>query len=111
MARADRLERFDAQREELEAEYRAALIAALQVTAGGVWGLFGHTKDRTARTRAEPILERLDDLAAGIDALRAQLGLDPFDLHLKFQASRGPVPSDAVGEPKQAKAWLERLGG
>jgi len=109
MARADRLERLDVRREEAEAEYREALIGALRVTAGGVWGLFGHNKDRAAQANAKPHLERLDDIAADIDGLREQLGLDDFALHREFLAARGPVAADAVGEPKQAKAWLERL--
>ena len=39
-----------------------------------------------------------------------QQGLEPFALHEEFEASRGPVASTAPGEPKQAKAWLARLG-
>lgn len=42
--------------------------------------------------------------------MRAALSLEPYELHRHFEASRGPVPSTAPGEPKQAKAWLERLG-
>jgi hypothetical protein len=110
LARADRLERLDARREEWEADYRLALVAALRVTAGGIWGLFGHNQDRAARLRAEPVLRRLDELAEEIDGARAQLGMEPFDLHREFLAGRGPAPADAVGEPKQARAWLERLG-
>ena len=40
MARADRLERLDKRRSEMEADYLAALIEALEVTASGKWGLF-----------------------------------------------------------------------
>jgi hypothetical protein len=111
LARADRLERLDARRAELEADYRDALVAALKVTAGGVWGLFGHKPDRASRARTEPTLAHLADLAADIDTLRAQLGMAAFDLHRAFLADHGPVASDAVGEPKQALAWLERLDG
>jgi hypothetical protein len=49
-------------------------------------------------------------MADEIDAMRDALGLDPFDLHRDFMAARGPVSADAVGEPKQARAWLDRLG-
>ena len=42
--------------------------------------------------------------------MRDTLGLEPFDLHPAFLAARGKPAADAVGEPKQAKAWLERLG-
>jgi hypothetical protein len=110
MARADRLERLNARREEAEVEYRHALVAALRVTAAGRWGLFGHQNDRAARARTEPVLHALGELAEEIDAMRETLGLEPFDLHREFLAARGAVPSSAAGEPKQAKAWLERLG-
>ena len=109
MARADRLERIDIRREELEADYRATLIAALERVAGGVWGLFGHNQDRAARAKYAAVVAELDDKGAEIDDLRRQLGLAPFDLHRDFVASRGPVRSDQVGEPKQARAWLDRL--
>lgn len=110
MAKADRLERLDIRREELEAEYRDALIAALQVTAGGRWGLFGHQKDKAAQARTAPVIADLQERADEIDAMRDTLGLEPFTLHREFMVDRGPAASDAVGEPKQAKAWLERLG-
>ena len=38
MAKGDRLARLDAHREEMEGEYREALIAALRTTAAGKWG-------------------------------------------------------------------------
>jgi hypothetical protein len=110
MARADRLERLEARRVELEAEYTVALVAALQNTAAGTWGLFGHQQDRAAQARAEPILVELADLADTIDAAREQLLMEPFALHREFLASRGKVASNAVGEPKQARAWLDRMG-
>jgi hypothetical protein len=110
MAKADRLERLDVRREEMESDYRAALIAALQTTAAGAWGLFDHNKDKAARAKIAPVLANLCDMAEDIDDLRGQLGLEPFALHGEFMAARGPVPSSAVGEPKQARAWLDRLG-
>lgn len=110
MAKADRLERLDVRRAEVEAEYRDALIAALRVTAAGRWGLFDHQKDKAARARTAPVIAALEELADEIDAMRDTLGLEPFALHQDFMATRGPAAADAVGEPKQAKAWLERLG-
>jgi hypothetical protein len=109
MARADRLERMDGLRLELEGEYRAALIVALEATAAGVSGLFGHSKDKHIRAAAEPTVAQLCDLGQSIDDLRDKLDMARFDLHEQFEASRGPVSASAVGEPKQAKAWLERL--
>ncbi|WCT77919.1 hypothetical protein [Novosphingobium humi] len=110
MARADRLERLEAQREEAEAEYRDALIAALRVTAAGQWGLFDHQQDRHARAKAAPMLAELNELAETINDMREKLGMEEFDLHAEFLSQRGPVRSDAVGEPKKAAAWLQRLG-
>jgi hypothetical protein len=109
MARADRLERMDLLRSELEAEYRTALIDALQITAAGTWGLFGHSKDKHMTAAAAPAVEHLCDLGQSINELREKLDMPDFDLHEEFEASRGPVSASAVGEPRQAKAWLDRL--
>lgn len=109
MAKADRLERLDARRADAESEYREALISALERAAAGSWGLFGHTKDRAAKAKWASTVEQLCDLGQAIDEMRGDLGLEPFALHEEFEASRGPVSSSAPGEPKQAKAWLERL--
>lgn len=110
MARADRLERLDNRRAELEADYAKALIEALRVTAAGKWGLFGHNAGRTLRKAATPSVDNLLETGKAIDQMREQLAMSPFDLHQEFLASRGPVKPDAVGEPKQAQAWLDRLG-
>ncbi|HWU02294.1 MAG TPA: hypothetical protein VN222_06100 [Novosphingobium sp.] len=111
MAKADRLERLDVRRAELEDEYRAALIDALRVTASGKWGLFDHNADRVARKAVAPIIANLAEMGEAVDQMREQLGMPPFELQQEFLASRGPVRSDAVGEPKQAQAWLDRLDG
>jgi hypothetical protein len=110
MARADRLERLEIRRAELEADYTEALIAALRTAAAGSWGLFDHNQDRTMRAKIAPVLAELEDLAGEIDGARDQLSMEPFALHQEFLASRGKVSSNAVGEPKQAQAWLDRLG-
>jgi hypothetical protein len=110
MSRADRLERLDGRRAELEAEYEERLLAALHDVASGSWGLFGHNGDRWTAKKWAPIIADLRDRGEEIDVLRDQLGLQPFSLHEEFKASRGPVASNAPGEPKQAKAWLQRLG-
>jgi hypothetical protein len=109
MAKADRLERLDARRLELEAEYLAELTAALRLTAAGKWGMFDHRDDRTTRATIAPVLERLGEIGKEIDAARAQLGLSPFELQQEFLASRGKPSPQAPGEPKQAQAWLDRL--
>jgi hypothetical protein len=111
MAKADRLERLDVRRAELETEYTAALIDALRVTASGKWGLFDHNGDRVSRKAVAPIIDNLAEIGQAIDDMREQLHMPPFELQQEFLASRGPVRSDAVGEPKQAQAWLDRLNG
>jgi hypothetical protein len=110
LAKADRLEGMDIRRGELEAEYSQALIAALRATAAGSWGLFDQQQDRRTRAKMAPVIENLSEIAETVDSLRERLGMAPFDLHREFLASRGPVGPSAVGEPKQARAWLERLG-
>jgi hypothetical protein len=35
--------------------------------------------------------------------------MEPFAIHHDFFDARGRVAPSAVGEPKQAKQWLERL--
>ncbi len=109
MAKADRLERLDDRRLELEAEYAEALIAALRRTASGKWGLFDHTGDRASRAAIAPTIDDLRDIGDAIDAARHRLGLPPFALQQEFLASRGRPGPEAVGEPKQAQAWLDRL--
>lgn len=110
MSRADRLERLDGQRLDAEAEFTGLLIAALRETAQGSWGLFGHNSDKFARKVWDSKVTELTELGDQIDAMRATLGLEPFALFDEFQASRGPVASNAPGEPKQAKSWLTELG-
>lgn len=111
MAKADRLERLDNRRAELEEEYLQALVAALQQSAAGSWGLFSHNpKDRAAMAKWAGPVEELCDLGQAIGRMREDLGLEPFALHQEFEAARGPVASTAPGEPKQARAWLDRLG-
>lgn len=109
MAKADRLERLDTRRADLEVDYREALIAALKICAAGKWGLFDHNADRAARTAVAPTITELTELAEEIDAAREQLFMEPFELHQEFLRQRGPVDSQAVGEPKQARAWLDCL--
>lgn len=109
MAKADRLERLDVRRLELEAEYTDALMDALRVAASGKWGLFNHNADRVARASIAPVIAHLAEMGEAIDKMRAQLMMPPFELQQQFLAARGPVSPQAVGEPKQARAWLDRL--
>ncbi|PVE58913.1 hypothetical protein DC429_00385 [Arthrobacter sp. TPD3018] len=109
MAKADRLEQLDARRLDLEAEYREQLVTALRATAAGKWGLFDHNADRRTRAVIAPVIDGLTETAEAIDKIRDRLALPAFELHRQFLQSRGPVTSHAVGEPKQAQAWLDRL--
>jgi hypothetical protein len=111
MAKADRLARLDDRRLDLEADYTTALIEALRVAASGKWGLFDHNADRAARKAVATVIENLNEIGQAIDRAREQLDMPPFELQQEFLASRGPVASQAVGEPKQAQAWLNRLVG
>jgi hypothetical protein len=111
MAKIDRLERLDQRRADLEAEYRETLTAALQRTAAGKPGLFNHRADKREREAVAGVIDELRGLGEAIDGLREQLMVEPFALHRDFFDARGPVAPSAVGEPKQAKQWLERLAG
>jgi len=110
MAKIDRLSRLDQRRADLEAEYRETLAAALERTAAGKPGLFNHRADKRERAAVAPMIDELRSLGDAIDELREQLLVEPFALHRDFFDARGPVAPSAVGEPRQAKAWLERLG-
>lgn len=91
----------------LERDYNIVLEKALRDCAGGKWGLFGHNEHLHSHGIPAELGE-LRELADAIDRLRARLGEDPFPLHRAFEAARGRVGANAPGEPKQARAWLER---
>lgn len=109
MAKIDRLERLDQRRADLEVEYRETLAAALERTAAGKPGLFNHRADKREQAAVAPVIDELRGLGDAIDAIRDQLHVEPFALHRDFFDARGPVAPSAVGEPKQAKQWLERM--
>ena len=109
MSRANRLERLDAQRLALEGDYKVALVEALRRCAAGSWGLFDHNQDRWTRANWVAMVTDLCDRGDEIDQMRETLGLPSFALHQEFEVSRGPVSAESPGEPKQAKAWLERM--
>jgi hypothetical protein len=94
---------------QLEAEYRSKLIAALRECASGRWGLFGHNDHLSRKAPVVEAVQELEELGRDLDALRARIDLGPFPLHERFLAVRGPVGPNAVGEPKQAQAWLAEL--
>ena len=109
MSKADRLERLDARRSALEMDYKTTLIDALRTTAAGKWGLFDHNGDRATRAAIAPTIIELQEMGEEIDRAREILFMPPFELQRQFLDSRGPVGPQAVGEPKQARAWLDRF--
>ncbi|MES3152054.1 hypothetical protein [Sphingomonas faeni] len=109
MAKPDRLARLDAQREDLETDYRDTLIAALEKTAAGSLGLFDRGADRRVRAAIAPTITSLMEMGSDIETIRERLMLEPFALHRDFFAARGPVSASAVGEQKEARLWLDRI--
>ena len=109
MAKPDRLARLDAQREDLETDYRDTLVAALEKTAAGSLGLFDRSTDRRVRAAIAPTIDSLAEMGTDIAAMRERLMMEPFALHRDFFAARGPVKASAVGEQKEARSWLDRL--
>ena len=109
MAKIDRLERLDQRRADMEVEYRALLIAALERAVAGKPGLFNRRPDKRERAAVAPVIDELRALGDEIDQLREQLMVEPFALHRQFFDARGPASPSAVGEPRQAREWLDRL--
>lgn len=106
----DRSARLAEELEGMEREYRVVLTRALTDCAAGCWGIFGQNEHLRGNEKPAD-LDELRDLAGAIDRLRARIGDVPFALHEEFEAARGPVDPNAPGEPKLAKAWLEKLAG
>ena len=103
-------ERFAQQLHEMEREYQKVLRRALTNCASGRWGLFGHNEHLRA-SGAPPELGELRELAEGINRIRARFGEVSYPLHEELEAARGRAGPNAPGEPRQARAWLERLSG
>lgn len=105
-----RVERLERKLRLLEADYRKVLVKALTECAEGRWGLFGQNEHLDVG-HLPKALEELRALARVIDEIRLQIGDVPFPLHLEFESARGRGDENAIGEPRLARAWLERLGG
>jgi hypothetical protein len=92
---------------QLEAEFSELLIPCLQQCSHGRWGLFG-AYDRFPEIEAWPEFERVRGLAISIRAIRAASG-ERNELCEEFLGlSKFHRPNDP-GEPKLAKAFLERI--
>ena len=75
--------------------------------SGPVWA--HENDDRRTRAVMAPTYDLLCELGDAIDRARERLSLPPYDLHREYLASRGRPSPSAVGEPRQAQQWLDRL--
>lgn len=103
--------------ESREGDFRRTLIEALHECAGGVWGLFGRNEaafGRLSRQSRERFLSKdaLDVIEIGheIEALRAELGLPPYELYQRFLQYRAERDANAPGERTLARRFLTELG-
>jgi hypothetical protein len=94
----------------LKAEFRDLLIRCLEHCAGGAWGLFGaYDSIEMGRVRLTwPEADQLCELADSIQSILAQSGeRDPLcDAYVELRAPHG---ANKPGEPKLAKALLDRI--
>jgi hypothetical protein len=106
------------QLESLETSYRELLLSALEKCAAGRWGLFAHNEFaarefspqlRSRLLDSDGAVEELLDLGSKIEGLRRRFGLEPFPLHERLLQMRGSYHSNAPGEPKVARKWLDEL--
>ena len=101
--------------ESVEVEFRERLLAALQVCAGGVWGLFGQNDQGEARRYAERSpgwreAEALLALGHRMASLRERLGVFESDaLYEKFLSYRRQRGPNALGEPRLARKFIDEL--
>lgn len=105
-----RLERRDAERASLEAEFRDKLIRALEKCAAGRWGLFAQNAHIEPRYDRSPEADELIAIGESIEQARRTLGIaDPFELYSAFKDKRGRKDGNALGEARLAQAWLTEL--
>lgn len=106
------------QLESLEASYRELLLSALEKCAAGRLGLFAHNelaarefsqKLRSRLLDPDGAVEELLDLGSKIERLRRRFGLEAFPLHERLLQMRGSCHSNAPGEPRAAREWLNEL--
>ncbi len=96
--------------EQLEVEFSELLIPCLQQCTHGRWGLFG-AYDRFPEIKAwvsGPEIERVRELAVSIRRIRAASG-ERNELCEEFLGLCTFHRPNDPGEPKLAKAFLERI--
>jgi hypothetical protein len=114
VSRADRFVKEERYVVGLQDAYRATLVDQLQrLTRRGSWGLFGQQDLKLiAAGRADHIPSNGADLIEqgnAIAALRAKIGLGPFELHERFRAYRAMRGPDVPAEPKLAALLLDEI--
>jgi hypothetical protein len=106
MSRASRQEKAKKKLQALELEFEQLLRGALRSCAGGRWGLLGQYPEQYRLKEAE----QLETLGREIGSLRQELGIvDEFWHYSRFIHYRSIQGSNALGEPKLAKGFLEEI--
>jgi len=114
MAKAQRIDKLERERETLEGEYRDALVEALHECANGRWGLFEQNKGllpAALEARLTPqSVTRLAELTEQISAVRQTLGyVEPFALSAQLDAYRKQRGAHKLGEQRLATQFLQDL--
>lgn len=106
MSRASRHEKAETNLHALKREFEELLLEALHSCANGRWGLLGQYPQRYRLKESE----QLEALGEKIDALRKELAIvEEFWFYARFQYYCSIQGSNAVGEPKLAKQFLEDI--
>ena len=110
MSKAARREKLEAELLDLEATFRAQLIACLRETRRGHWSVFGRNDAAWPAGKSKDRAVLLEILAA-IETLRSEQGhVDAFGIGERFRAYSAMRGPNDPGEPKLADAFLKELG-
>ena len=106
MSRVSRQEKAEKNLHAIQHEFEQLLREALRSCANGRWGLLGQYPQRYRLRESE----QLDALGQKIGALRQELGIvDEFWPYSRFLHYCSIQGSNALGEPKLAKQFLEEI--
>jgi hypothetical protein len=106
MSRGSRREKTEKKLQALELEFEHLLREALQSCAGGRWGLLGRHPEQYRLKEAD----QLQTLGQEVVALQQELGIvDEFWPYSRFLHYCSIQGSNALGEPKLAKQFLEEI--
>jgi len=115
MARAQRTDKLERERETLESEYREVLVAALRQCAGGALGLFEQNADllppaMQARL-VPPLVRRLAEVGDEVIGARQALGYsEPLELMNQLDSYRRQYGANRLGEQRLAAQFLHDIG-